>query len=412
VNGLKPGVDADQIAQAVVSAIAPSAAKPEWETELVSTLKKLDFRLKGVGASSGAGTVNDILDRANRQLGVATVAALTDGTQTSKLTNGANTAGVEPFSALTVNTGYQTLFYESWSTSPIDTTDKWTVTGAAPTIANGNMQMPATVSTYNAIRTKDNIRPNNGFTHVRNGIQIEAATANGAGRFWGLGTPATVPSATSLVQDGIGFEIDQTTGALLAVSYVAGVRTTVATLNAPTDGAFHPYALTFRVTRAYWFIDDLQNPVASMSFPNVQVVELPALIVRQNAASFTGTPVFSNIAHLTADTSKQGTLISDPLIGTRMARVSTDGALSVRQSTAGTFGYAAGTSGTVALSGGKKVGTITVHCTTAGSLTINGGASIAVPANSQFSASYPDGKLTDPTIVCTGSDSYYIDYLS
>ena len=51
--------------------------------------------------------------------------------------------------------------------------------------------------------------------------------------------------------------------------------------------------------------------------------------MRQNGAAFTGTPAFSNIAHLTADTSRQSAAIGDPVVGTRMARVNTDGGLRV-----------------------------------------------------------------------------------
>lgn len=79
---------------------------------------------------------------------------------------------------------------------------------------------------------------------------------------------------------------------------------------------------------------------------------------------------------------------------------------------AGVFGYAAGTSGTVTLTGGKRVRNISAHCTIAGTVTINGGAAIPVPANSQFSASYDDTRLVNPVIAFTGTDSYYIDFLS
>lgn len=239
---------------------------------------------------------------------------------------GTTSVGVEPFGALTVNNGYQTLFYDEWATSPIDTVDRWTVTGTTPGVASGMMTMVATLSTYNAIQTKDNVRPNAGYTLVRNGIRIEGATAAvGAGRFWGLGTPATTPAAAVLAQNGIGFEVDQATGGLLAVTYAAGVRTTVATLTRPTDGIIHAYGILFRVTQAYWILDGVV--VASQAFPNVTIAGLPALIVRQNAAAFTGTPVYDNIAHLTGDSSRPGTILSDPVIGTRMARVTAAGGL-------------------------------------------------------------------------------------
>lgn len=252
-------------------------------------------------------------------------------------------AGVEPFGALNVNAGYSTLFYDSW-TGPLDTTDKWTVTGTAPSLALGDMTMSATVSTYNALQTKDVVKPAAGFTYVANGITLEGATAGtGAGRFWGLGITTGTPTATKLVSDGVGFEIDQATGALYAVTYTtAGGRNIVATLTRPTDGATHRYALYFRVTAAYWYIDNLQVPVASATFPNIDVPELPALIVRQNAASLANSPVFVNIAHLTADTSSQGRSIADPVVGTRMARVTAAGALLVDRSSMETTGTAAG----------------------------------------------------------------------
>jgi hypothetical protein len=239
----------------------------------------------------------------------------------SNLSNGTTAASIEAFGSLAVNTGFQTLFYESWSTSPINTTEKWTVTGTAPTIASGNMTMSATLNSYNAIQSKDVIIPNAGFSHVRNGILLEVGTVTGCGRFWGYGTPASVPSATSLCQDGAGFELDSATGALYAVTYAAGVRTIVATLTKPTDGAYHRYGMSFRVTQIYWFIDNQTISVATQSFPNLQIVELPSLIVRRNDAAFVGTPVFTNIAHLSADTAKQATVLSDPVIGTRQARV-------------------------------------------------------------------------------------------
>lgn len=266
----------------------------------------------------GADTIRD-KDRAGVKTQIFGI-DLGIGTATEQLMAG------EPFGVMPVNNGYQTLFYDSWS-APVDTTEKWAIVGVSPAVSSGLMTMAATPSSYNAIRTKDTVRPNVGFSLVRNGISIEAAAAVGAGRFWGLGTVAVTPTAASLAQDGIGYEIDQATGGLLAVTYAAGVRTTVATLTRPADGAIHAYGCYFRVTQAYWVLDGVT--VASQAFPNVQIVELPALIVRQNAAAFTGSPVFSNIAHLTADTSRQGTSIADPVIGTRQARVSADGALKI-----------------------------------------------------------------------------------
>lgn len=78
----------------------------------------------------------------------------------------------------------------------------------------------------------------------------------------------------------------------------------------------------------------------------------------------------------------------------------------------GTWGYAAGISGTRALTGSKRVLAVTAAATAAGaSMTINGGDSIPIPANFGF-AFEPRGNLTDPTFVFTGTDSYFVEYVT
>ena len=77
----------------------------------------------------------------------------------------------------------------------------------------------------------------------------------------------------------------------------------------------------------------------------------------------------------------------------------------------GTWAYYAGTSGTVTISAGQRVTAITCHATTAGSLTINSGATITIPANTSFSDN-PQGNITAPTIVFTGTDAYFIEGVS
>jgi hypothetical protein len=77
----------------------------------------------------------------------------------------------------------------------------------------------------------------------------------------------------------------------------------------------------------------------------------------------------------------------------------------------GTWSYYAGTLGTVNVSAGQRVTAITCHCTTAGSLTIAGGSTITVPANTSFSDN-PKGNITAPTIVFTGTDAYFVEVVS
>lgn len=84
---------------------------------------------------------------------------------------------------------------------------------------------------------------------------------------------------------------------------------------------------------------------------------------------------------------------------------------------AGTWGYASGATGTITLTGSKRVLQITaVALEAAGSITINGGDTIAIPygATDKVSSSIsiePKGNLTDPVIVFTGTDSYFVEYV-
>lgn len=79
--------------------------------------------------------------------------------------------------------------------------------------------------------------------------------------------------------------------------------------------------------------------------------------------------------------------------------------------TAGSWAYYAGASGTVTVSAGQRVIGIAAHATTAGSMTINGGASVPIPANVGLAIA-PNGNLVAPTIVFTGTDSYFVEVVS
>lgn len=77
----------------------------------------------------------------------------------------------------------------------------------------------------------------------------------------------------------------------------------------------------------------------------------------------------------------------------------------------GTPSYEAGTSGTVSVPDGALVVGMTAHTTTGGTLTIDGGDSIPIPANSVFVDDLPlwAGPLD---LIFTGTDSYYVRWVS
>lgn len=77
----------------------------------------------------------------------------------------------------------------------------------------------------------------------------------------------------------------------------------------------------------------------------------------------------------------------------------------------GTWSYYGGISGTITVAAGQRVLSISCHSSSGGSLTINSGMSIPVPANVGFAIN-PLGNLIAPTIVYTGTDSYFIETVS
>lgn len=75
----------------------------------------------------------------------------------------------------------------------------------------------------------------------------------------------------------------------------------------------------------------------------------------------------------------------------------------------GVWGYIAGTSGSETVTG--RVLSISAHSTAGGSMTIDGGDSIVIPANSSIGIA-PQGNLIDPVLVFTTTDSYFVEFLT
>lgn len=110
------------------------------------------------------------------------------------------------------------------------------------------------------------------------------------------------------------------------------------------------------------------------------------------------------------DLFREGVVISDPVEPDRRALVTAGNALLVSEAnTTGTWGYAAGTSGTPTLPANAKVLQISATSLSGGSFTVNGGSSITIPANQQFTLE-PRGNLVSPTVAFTGTSSYVIEY--
>lgn len=76
----------------------------------------------------------------------------------------------------------------------------------------------------------------------------------------------------------------------------------------------------------------------------------------------------------------------------------------------GVWDYDAGAVGTLVVGAGKRIVGIMAHTTTGGSIQINGGTVIPLPANFTFNLN-PNGQITAPTIVFVGIDLYFVEHL-
>lgn len=76
----------------------------------------------------------------------------------------------------------------------------------------------------------------------------------------------------------------------------------------------------------------------------------------------------------------------------------------------GKWGYVAGTSGTASLPKGVQV--ISIYMAgSGGSMTINGGDSIVMPATNAFQINFRHLLLVAPTLVFSSTSSYFVEYV-
>ena len=244
----------------------------------------------------------------------------------------ANAASVDARGNVEVKDEMSTILYESFSAA-LDTVNTWTITGTGPTVAGGLGTFPTAVSTTSGIISIP-VMPVRASQYLAPAfvVRLETTAATGLGRFFGLGTtPAWVtlgpaPSATSLAQEGAGFELDSATGALHAATYTAGVKTVIAVLTRPTDNANHRYSMNYRGSRTYWFIDGLQ--VATATYLNTALQDLPVSFFQVSTATLTGIPQTVVQSLGVGDESRLHTYLSDATYPWRRAQVSAAGALS------------------------------------------------------------------------------------
>jgi hypothetical protein len=234
---------------------------------------------------------------------------------------------VTSYGTLKVTTEGSELFVEPFDGTTIDTTNRWTqslVTGGTMTQASGSLTMTtSTVASRAAALTSQNqFRAIGlGFQIFGASLQLEAVALTNNHRFWGMGTQPGSWAATTPIQDGVGFEQD-TTGAMNAVTYNAGTRTIAAVLTRPTDGLNHRYAMYVRADLVFWYVDTLEVPVASASWPPLGQQNLPIRLHSINHTSPPASgPTFVVMGVGLTETSHSGVQISDGNFAWRKAAV-------------------------------------------------------------------------------------------
>lgn len=239
----------------------------------------------------------------------------------------ANAAAVDARGNVEVKDEPTTLLYETFSAA-LDTINTWTITGTGPTVAGGLATFPTTVSTTSGINSIP-VMPVRSSQYLvpAFAVRLETTAATGLGRFFGLGTAPTTPSATSLAQEGAGFELDSATGVLQAVTYTGGAKTVILALTRPADNAYHRYTMAYRGSRTYWYIDGVQ--AATATYLNTAIQDLPVSVFQVSGATITGTPQTVVQSLGVGDDSRLHIYLSDATYPWRRAQVSAAGALTV-----------------------------------------------------------------------------------
>jgi hypothetical protein len=203
------------------------------------------------------------------------------------------------------------LFMDPFDGGTVDVTDRWTSSvsgaGAAITQATGVL----TIATTTTVSARANLVSkgtfiNSGGTAVCFLINVKLETGaalTNADRWWGWATLPGTPTYAAPVTDGVGFKLHDAT--LTATVYSAGSATTVATLTAKTDNAYHRYMVCRRTDLYAWYLDDLDVPVASSQYVIPAVQTLPLTLAMANNTSgpssgptflVTSASVFENVS--------------------------------------------------------------------------------------------------------------------
>ena len=208
----------------------------------------------------------------------------------------------------------------------LDTVNNWLppVSGngaVAASTASGSLSLATgtTANGYSYVQSRPSFR---GSTPawIRFAFNItladSAAPIANSYRYWGSGSPNGTPTVAAPILNGAGFEMT-TTGHLCAVVYNNGTRALIADLYGsyqPMDALTHNYAIFYRPTKIYWYLDDPDNAcaVSTLAQSALNVDTLPAMYMAVGGPTppASSAAVSSN-AQSVADTGKNNVKISD-----------------------------------------------------------------------------------------------------
>lgn len=196
--------------------------------------------------------------------------------------NGADRAFVLPTGELQVVSGATTLLNDPFDGSALDTTYRWnsavvagagaaTVSGGSLTLSVGTVASAAVA--VSSIDTFTDIVP--GYLGTRGLMFMENNPGTNTHRFMGQGTPNASFTAATPLQDAWGWEVD-INGSLNACVYSGGVRTFKQSFTPQTNSTVGTILNTlYRANAIYYFINNMEEPVATAPFPNPTTSTLP-----------------------------------------------------------------------------------------------------------------------------------------
>lgn len=243
---------------------------------------------------------------------------------------------IRPDSVLKVSSDPRSLFYDTFDAA-LDTTDRWTTGGTAPSSTTGTLtfNQGTVATTASWVVSKPTFQLlGNMFSEAVMIATFDTAVKTGCYRFLGFGVPAGSPTPTLPMTNGVGFEWNDTTGAFAGVVWSGSARTQSVTLTLTAsllDGNPHRFNVYYKTSRAYFEVDNIT--VGSIAYPNPQVSNLPVLALAVNGAATVSPAATMTMSFFgVGDSSSTHTFVSDGTFPFRKAGVDANGALRVKRS--------------------------------------------------------------------------------